>query len=168
MSKAYSWKAGMPRAICTLRTFWSGTVACDSVSRYKAIQSAVKKDWRINKRETFDFPQWQVAGICWKRRLLSLDTFGLVEAYWEEWFSYESCGKTPSCEALGLVGVPFVADFSSVNSSRRFGYRGVWSQVRPFANSFSGSSLLPSNCRVLSFRLIMAPLSRRKSLPRRR
>ena len=54
----------MPRAICALGTFWFCTVASDSVSRYKAIQSAVKKDLRINKRETFDFPLWQVAGIC--------------------------------------------------------------------------------------------------------
>ena len=39
---------------------------------------------------------------------------------------------------FSLIGAFSVAEFSSVNSSRRFGCTGLCSQVRPFANSLYG------------------------------
>ena len=91
---------------------------------YKAIQSAVKIriDESINeKHSTFH---------CSRLRKSAENGDFFFEHLWfgrgllEEWFSHESCGTTPFCEALGFVGVSFLADFSSVNSPRRFGCRG--------------------------------------------
>ena len=90
------------------------------IKRYKARLKRI--DGSINEKHS----TFTVAGCgnLLKTAISFFEHLWFGRGLLEEWFSHESCGKTPFCEVLGFVGVTFVADFSSVNSPSRFGCRG--------------------------------------------